>query len=148
MRLSRLRSTAGFSLVEMLIVVAVIGLMMLLAWPRITAIYDRSQVRGARNVVINKFNTARIQARQSGMTTRFQQNGNLVWVERDNGLGGWVTVGGVQNMNAVYGVTIPDVNMLTIDPRGLAQGTPITIRMGRAGIRDSVVFSGYGGISR
>ena len=38
MRPSRQSRTAGFSLVEMLVVIAMIGIMALVAWPKVTTI--------------------------------------------------------------------------------------------------------------
>ena len=47
---------SGYSLVEMLIVVSMIGLMGLFAWPKIAMVLNQRQVGSARLAVLNKFN--------------------------------------------------------------------------------------------
>ena len=60
--------SAGFSLVEMLMVVSMIALLSLFAFPKVIRGFDQSQVKSARLAVLNKFASARIQARQSSRT--------------------------------------------------------------------------------
>jgi prepilin-type N-terminal cleavage/methylation domain-containing protein len=78
----RRRGASGFSLFEMLVVIVMIGLMSLFAFPRVVQVFDQSQVRGARQAVLNKFNTARMNARQSGRSTFLVRNGTVFWIER------------------------------------------------------------------
>ncbi len=151
MRSFRPSSNAGFSLVEMLIVVSVISLTMFWAWPRANAIFNRSDVKGARNHIVNKFNLARTSARQGTRWTELIQDGSTIWIERTPrllpGAGTRDTVGGVQDMNAMFGVTVAGVDTVRVDPRGIATTTAM-IKFGKGGIRDSVSIFGFGGVSR
>lgn len=146
MRPSRQSRTAGFSLVEMLVVIAMIGIMALVAWPKVTTILTRSQVKGARTAIVNLLNRGRILAVQTGQIWVVHQNGNLMWAQRASD---GVVAGGVQDLNAQFGVTVTGSTTIAIDPRGLTM-VPATriIRFGRFGQRDSVVVIGYGGIQR
>jgi prepilin-type N-terminal cleavage/methylation domain-containing protein len=137
----------GFSLMEMLIVVSVIGLLSLFMLPKSLDIIRRGEIKGARNHITNKFYLARSAARQNAVETRLVKDGNVILVER---LGTPMdTVGGVQNLNSLFGVTSTSSDTVRIDPRGLMQNAAsVTMAFGRNGLRDSVVFFGFGGLSR
>jgi type II secretory pathway pseudopilin PulG len=134
----------------MLVVVSMIGLMALFAWPKVVPAFDRSQVRSARSAIVNKYNQARINARQSRRRTILARNGTVLWIERlprvfplagsDRD-----TVGPFLSL-AEYGVAVRGFTSLQIDPRGLAGSG--TIVVGRGTAIDSVVISGYGRVSR
>lgn len=149
MRPFRQFRTAGFSLVEMLVVISMIGIMALIGWPKMARLLNRSQVKAARSEVVNKFNQTRMQAVQTGRIMRFRVQGDAIWAER---FGDGVVVGGVQDLNAKFGVTTsstPSPISIAIDPRGVTfTSTTQIIRVGRFGARDSVVIVGYGGIQR
>ena len=149
MRPFRQSRTAGFSLVEMLVVISMIGIMALIGWPKMARLLNRSQVKAARSEVVNKFNQTRMQAVQTGQIMRFRVQGDAIWAERF--IDG-VVVGGVQDLNAKFGVTTsssPSPISIAIDPRGVTfTSTTQIIRLGRFGARDSVVIIGYGGIQR
>jgi len=137
-------STAGFSLVEMLMVVAIISMTMLYVFPRAGAVIDRVNVRGARARVVNTFNQGRVVARQNNRTIRFHVASNRVWLATAAG----VTWGSVQPLRATYGVTVTFTQDSTgIDPRGFSSGTN-TIVLTRNGAADTVVIDGHGRIIR
>jgi prepilin-type N-terminal cleavage/methylation domain-containing protein len=150
----RRSGSAGFSLVEMLIVVSMIGLMALVAWPKVAVVFNQTQVRSARLAVLNKFNQARIIARQSGRKAYLTRSAGVFWIERSppvvvNGASTRDTVGGYLNLGP-YGVTVSGLTSLAIDPRGLTvlPGGPVMVTLVRQGVRDSVVISGFGSVSR
>jgi len=152
---SRRFGSAGFSLVEMLVVVVMIGLMALFAWPKVVTIFNQSQVRSARLAVLNKFNQTRINARQSSRSAFLIRSGDVMWIEREPrvvplGLSTRDTVGGFLNLGS-YGVTVTMtgtvLDTVTVDPRGLTAGTWQLVLV-RDGVRDSVVISGFGRVSR
>ena len=151
----------GFSLFEMLIVVVLIGLMSLFAFPRVVRVFDQSQVRGARLAVLNKFNAARMNARQSGRQTFLIRSGNVLWIERFprvTPLGGSPrdTVGGFLNLDAralmgSFMVDAAGFDTVAIDPRGLTQGPgtgPWTLTLTRNAASDVIVISGFGMVTR
>jgi prepilin-type N-terminal cleavage/methylation domain-containing protein len=143
--------SAGFSLVEMLIVVSMIGLMALVAWPKVAVVFNQSQLRSARLAVLNKFNQARMIARQSSRHTYLMRADSIFWIERQPRLVPHNTdlrdtVGTYLNVMQ-YGVTVTGINTLTIDPRGLAR-TAGTFILTRQGLTDSVAISGWGNVIR
>jgi len=151
-RLRRLGST-GFSLVEMLIVVSMIGLMGLFVWPKVQMILNQRQVGSARLAVLNKFNQTRINARQSSRSAYLIRSGNVLWIERRPrvvplALSTRDTIGGYLNLIETFGVTATvSSDTVTVDPRGLTAGT-WRIVLARGGAMDSVVISGFGRVTR
>ena len=152
----RLRNApaAGFSLVEMLMVVGMIGLLSLFGFPKVMRVFDQSQVRSARLAVLNKFNSARIQARQTSRTTFLIRSGPLVWIERmprvtPSGLSTRDTVGGFLHLREVYKVVASGtLDTVRVDPRGLTQGGPWQLNLTRGFANDSLIISGFGTATR
>jgi len=146
----RRSGSAGFSLVEMLIVVSMIGLMALVAWPKVAVVFNQSQLRSARLAVLNKFNQARMIARQSSRHAYLVRVDTLFWIERSprlvpHGSDAYDTVGTYLNVGP-YGVTVTGITRLTIDPRGLTGSG--TFLLTRQGLTDSVAISGMGNVIR
>jgi prepilin-type N-terminal cleavage/methylation domain-containing protein len=146
--------TAGFSLVEMLIVIAIIGLMMLFAFPRAASIMDHSRVRAARTTIINKYNAARVAARSSNRNAVLKLAGGNVWVELNrltgtakDTVGGFGSTSGSSLTGDAVTVTGPD--SIRIDPRGIltfitgnvASATYVIVKNAW---RDSVTINSYG----
>jgi prepilin-type N-terminal cleavage/methylation domain-containing protein len=148
----RLRSspTAGFSLVEMLMVVGMIGMLSLFGFPKVMRVFDQSQVRSARLAVLNKFNSARIHARQSSRRTFLIRTGNVIWIERTprvTTLAGSTrdTVGGFVHLREAYKVVASGtLDTVPVDPRGLTQGGPWRLNFARGTSTDSLIISGFG----
>lgn len=138
---------------EMLIVVAVIGLTMLFVFPRAGVIWEQTQVRGARIAVVNRLNSARLAARQSSRWTSVRWSGNRIWTERRPRLVTLAgstsdTVGAVTDLRNEYGVALTSGETeVPFDPRGLVV-TGASLRLSRGGSSDSVLVSGFGRISR
>ena len=146
--------SAGFSLVEMLMVVGMIGLLSLFAFPKVMRVFDQTQVRSARLAVLNKLNSARIQARQTSRTTFLIRSGPLVWIERMprvTTLAGSTrdTVGGFLHLREAYKVTTDGtLDTVVVDPRGLTQGGPWRLSLSRGVSSDSLIISGFGTVTR
>jgi Tfp pilus assembly protein FimT len=126
--------------------------MALFAWPKVVPAFDRSQVRSARSAIVNKYNQARINARQSSRRTFLTRNGDVLWIEREPRViplfgSDRDTVGQFLSLNGSYGVTVRGLTSLTIDPRGLTAGIGILV-VSRGTAIDSVVISDYGRVSR
>jgi len=150
MRPSRSLPTAGFSLVEMLIVVVIIGMTTLFAFPRAQRMFEHTNVRGARTTILNMINAAKIAARQSNSSSSFVVTGNQVRVDRTM-LGVTETVQ-QQDLNSAYYVTVTVTGgpgTISFDPRGVVTGgVTTTIVVSKSGFADSVVVDGYGRIRR
>ena len=134
-------------------VVGMIGMLSLFGFPKVMRIFDQSQVRGARLAVLNKFNSARIHARQSSRHVHLIRANNTLWIEREprvTALAGSTrdTIGGFLNLRN-WRVTSTGLDTVDIDPRGLTQGAgPWMLRFERGVARDSVIISGFGTVTR
>ena len=144
--------SAGFSLVEMLIVVVIIGLVMLFAFPRAGAVYDKAMLRGARTAITNMYLTARNTARTTNKVTVLRQLNDQIWVEVNNSPGTTKTVTHQPlSLAEEYKVTITSgEDSLKIDQRGMLQqsGRQFKYVFTRNGYADSVMINGYGRILR
>ena len=145
---------AGFSLVEMLMVVVMIAIMSLFAFPKVIRAFDQSQVKGARLAVLNKFNAARINARQSSRHVFLIRAGDVLWIEREPrvsnpGAGTRDTVGGFLNLFDYRVTTSGTLDTVPIDPRGLTQGGGTwQLNFTRGAANDSLIISGFGTVTR
>jgi prepilin-type N-terminal cleavage/methylation domain-containing protein len=150
---SRRFRAAGFSLVEMLIVVVLIGMMTLFAYPKVIRIFDQSQVRGARLAVLNKFNAARINARLSSRNVFLIRADSVFWIERTPrvtpllDLSTRDTVGPFLNLGT-YRVAVTGDDTVNVDPRGLYQGPGWKVVFTRGAASDSIIISGFGTVTR
>jgi prepilin-type N-terminal cleavage/methylation domain-containing protein len=101
----------GFSLVEMLIVVVMIGIMLSIGFPKLRAGMTNNNVRAARTALINMMAGARSASSQTNRTTWVKIEGNRAVVMARPPLstaGGRTadTIGPVQNLGQLYGVAI------------------------------------------
>ena len=143
--------TRGFSLIEMLLTLVVVGLISLIGWPRLHRTIQKSDVRSARTTVAAVFVQARAAAIQGSRTVTLQFSSTNVWATGTPRLTPAVgstadTVGQVQNLYQRYGVAVsasPGPS-LTIDPRGFTSTTSTTVMVSKAGHTDSLVVSGFG----
>jgi Tfp pilus assembly protein FimT len=141
-------------MIEMLMVIVIISIMVLIAYPKVSSAMVQNNVRGARTTLANMFATARAVATQTSRQTRLVFNGNRVWVvasPRLTGAGTFDTVGAIENLNAVYGVTVTSpVDSIKFDPRGLAAGfgVPVTFKVAKSGHTDSIVVDGLGRVTK
>ena len=72
---------SGFSLVEVLIAVVIVGVMSLMAYPRVSRSMIKSDLRGGRTRLANMFATARAAATQNSRTITYVRfNGNTAVV--------------------------------------------------------------------
>jgi type IV fimbrial biogenesis protein FimT len=143
----------GFSLVEMLIAVVLIGIISLIAFPKVSNALAKNNLRSARVTMANMFSTARATAVGTNKRTWLNFTGNNVYVTtspRVNPVAGSTldTVGTVQRLDVVYGVTLtPGAASVAYDPRGFATtGGTLNFVVAKSGKRDSVRVDGLGRI--
>src|SRR2546428_13413674 len=110
----------GFTVIEMIIVVAIIGIIALIGFPKISKTLDKTNVRSARDAVGTLAGTARAAAIQRGRRSGLHFTGNTVWVTTA-GPTTVDTISGVQDLDALFKVTMSAAgDSVQDDPRGLS----------------------------
>jgi len=115
----------GFTLIEVLIVIVLIGAMSAIAFPRIGDAVVKQSVASARAGVVGFVAQARGTAIQRGATTRLILASNQLWVEAANPVTGVVErVGNREDFGARYTVTVTPTNdTILYDARGIGMGS-------------------------
>lgn len=150
---------SGFTLVETLLAVIIVGVMTLMAYPRVSSAMIKSDLRGARTRIVNMLSTARAAATQGNRTTALTFNGNTAVVTASprrlpggNG-GNEDTLGVVVNLNTAYGATLAtDIAFIKYDPRGFATGFDAvdgtTILLTRGSYSEDIVIDRLGRVTK
>jgi prepilin-type N-terminal cleavage/methylation domain-containing protein len=132
---------SGFTLIETLLAVIIVGVMTLMAYPRVNNAMVKSNLRGARTRVVNMLSAARAAATQGGRSASYLRfNGNTAVVTaspRRVALAGSTedTLGVAVNLSTAYGATVAVSNgttQIAYDSRGIAAGVsanPVTITL-------------------
>jgi type II secretory pathway pseudopilin PulG len=147
-------SRAGLSYVELAVVIAVIGLMVLFGLPKLGPAYDHTMVLSARTALTNLYNATRTAARASNRVAVLKLNENVVVIERNfpfpSTAKDTVTMGGQFHDFALqYGVSITGPDSVRVDPRGmLMPAGSHTWVITRDGWTDSVMVNSYGRMIR
>lgn len=146
-------STAGFTLVEAMSVLVMMGIVLAMGFPVLGRALVRSDVRSARNVAVSLYHEARASALETGRVTTLTFAGNRALITatpRLVGAGAVDTVGHVQDLGVLYGVTVSATpsNTMSVDPRGLGSSVSTTVFFDRTGRRDSMVVTGFGRVIR
>lgn len=141
----------GFSLIQLLVVIALMGAIMWRVAPTIASLKQRSALRAARMELVAAFAAAQEAAMQKGKTATLTMAGNVITVTALSGLtGNTVTVLGPIRM-AEFGASVaplsPAPSSLSFDARGLV--TPATTATSSyvvtvSGGADTVCVSGGG----
>jgi prepilin-type N-terminal cleavage/methylation domain-containing protein len=119
----------GFSLMELMIVVAMMGILATLGLPKFRTVRDQNNVAGARQRIESMVASARAAAVHKGRLSLFAISGNMssVWTQNPT-TGIWQQQTPWVNINSVYsGVNIqiggPGWNYVYFEPRGLTWAT-------------------------
>ena len=146
----------GFTLIEALIVVVLLGLMVLIGLPKISSAMVRTDLRGARTTVVNMVAKARAASVQSNRITWVKINGTFVHVGArprlvDDGVSTVDTVGAVQDLAELYHVTVAGEDSIQFDPRGFGSGFVAageTITVSRDGHSSIITIDGLGRVRK
>jgi type II secretion system protein H len=146
---------AGFTLVEVLLAIVLIGVMMTVAIPYLRTSAAKTNVQGAADEISRLYATARATSIQRGTIAWLVLNGPataaMVVAKKVSGTG-VDTIAMRDNLNARYSVTFTDSNdSLVFTPRGVgANLTPTTVIIASVaqGIVDTVVIYPTGKIKR
>jgi prepilin-type N-terminal cleavage/methylation domain-containing protein len=147
------RNRSGFTLVELLIVITVMGLMGTFAYPRLRGTTTSLSVRNARQQVQTMLVTARAASVQNGAEARFIRSGNVVRVSVDSS-GTRVTLISrehytEQGVSLAKGGAAPR-DTIRFDSRGMAIGLTgaATYSFTNATVTDSICVSKLGKVAR
>jgi prepilin-type N-terminal cleavage/methylation domain-containing protein len=156
---STVRRRDGFTLVETLITVVILGLMVLIGFPKMSTAMVQSDLRSARTTIVNMVATARAVSVQSNRLTWIKFEGSTAHVlarPRLIAAGGALnfpadTVGSVQDLAAQYGVAVvPGVDSIQFDPRGFGAwiGGDVSIVVSRDGHSSTITIDGLGRVRK
>jgi prepilin-type N-terminal cleavage/methylation domain-containing protein len=145
------RKRSGFTLIEMLTVVAMMAIIVAVSVPRVRSVRDRSNLRAARDEVATGLAVARSAAVQKGTTATFIVRHDTVRVALANGLG--QSIMPARPLDVLYGVQVrPDVadTAITFDSRGFvpdrSQKVKYLLNLGT--LKDSVCVSRLGIVTK
>jgi Tfp pilus assembly protein FimT len=131
--------------------VVILGLIMVIGYPKVGAAMAKTDLRSARTSVINLVATARAASVQTNRRTWIKFEGNKAYVlarprQKPPLLGNEVdTVGTVQNLSAQYKVTVaPVLDSIQFDPRGFGVSLADTITLSRNSHTETVTLDGLG----
>ncbi|HET7602669.1 MAG TPA: type II secretion system protein [Gemmatimonadales bacterium] len=132
----------GFTLIEMMIVIVIMGIMLAMAMPKLHDWSSSADARGARTAATTLLAKARAAAIQNNQVTTASFNGTS---------GAVVTVATNDTLQQVamgseYGITMsPSSWSVTYDPRGIGSYQyPVTVTFTKSGKSSSLTVSGYG----
>ena len=153
----RFRDRSGFTLFELLIAIAIMGVVLTFSYPRISRMATAGSLRTARSSIITAVNVAKSAAVASGRCgyLRLSSSEVTVFTVQCQGSGSQVTVVSNRNFHNDYGVTLTmqkgsngalTADSLGFDPRGIpinnTQTTVFTISKG--GESKTVTVGNYG----
>ena|SRR5688572_16384808 len=147
------RIHAGFTLAEILIVIAIIGIMTTISLPRLGKLRDKSELSGAMSRFTRGVMAARQAAIQRGKRSFFRHKNNQIWVIVDTTATDSVIVVSPTSLMDLYGVEVTDpagLASIGYDPRGVSmQPTQQIFRFKhRSNITDSLCVSRLGNTIR
>jgi len=147
-----MRERRGFSLIELLVVVVLIGILVLLGFPRLQVALSKAGIRNAKSTLLTMYTRTKSVATESSRSAKLNFAGNVVYITaspRLNGGAGVDTVGQRMNLAGNYGVTLTvstGATSIDVDPRGLAGSSTTYLILTRGGYRDSLTIAPFGRI--
>ncbi|HJR63484.1 MAG TPA: GspH/FimT family pseudopilin [Gemmatimonadaceae bacterium] len=112
----------GFSAIELMMVVVILGVLSVIAMPKVSELSRSASLHSATRTVATTLTQARAAAIQNGRTTRFIRNGSTILVVLDRP-GGVDTVATPSDLYAQHGVALSGANVIQFNPRGFAEGS-------------------------
>lgn len=140
----------GFTLIEILLVIAIIGAVAALTYPRIAEGLNRENVRSARQTITSLHARARATAIQRGRNTSVVHSGNQVYILSRHPVTGAIdTISTPVNIYDSYGGVTQtwSRDTLVFDPRGVGMETSATMVEVRKGtLADTIRITPVGSV--
>ena len=143
----------GFTVIEMVIVMVLVGILMSVALPFFRTSSTKSSVRGAADVIASLNNLAKATAIQRGKTARLvlfaSSSKALVVADKSTG-SGMDTISTVEDLAERFSVTFTTTrDTIVYTPRGIGSAlTGTTIIVSRGTSRDTITVSAAGRLTR
>ena len=142
----------GFSTIEMIIVIVLIGLIASIGFPRLRDGLEKQNVRSAKALIATLAATARGAAIQRGCSATLNLTVDSVWVTACgvNPPAASVQVGTKKLVGDEFSVTLSSTAASVVyDPRGIATVfSPTTVRVIGPNYRDSVMINEVGKVKK
>lgn len=140
----------GFTLVEVMIAVVVMGMIMAIGAPKLASIRDQAAVRSATQQIGAYVATARAAAIRRGLRANFKTSADTMWVEIQQPGAPEAIVPRIP-LASTFNVAVQSSgDSITFDARGFALGLNATQKfiVTRAAAKDSVCVTRLGMVSK
>jgi prepilin-type N-terminal cleavage/methylation domain-containing protein len=141
-------SRQGFTLAEILIVIAIMGIMMMLALPKMGNMNDRNQMRSAKDGIAARLSAARAAAIATGRQSKFYVEADSMRITTFDG--SVETAKGTPiSLKRQFGVSVVSPNIsIVFDGRGMTSNSGSVIKFSRNTLTDSLCISPIGLVNR
>lgn len=141
-------SARGFTLVEILIVIAIMGIMMMLALPKMGNMNDRNQMRSAKDGIAARLSAARAAAIATGRPSKFYVEADSMRITTFKG-SVETAKGSAINLKRQFGVSVISPSFsIVFDGRGMTSNSGSVIKFTRNTLTDSLCISPIGLVNR
>ena len=142
------KNRSAFTLIEILIVMSIMGIVAMMAFPKMGNMNDRNQMRSAKDGIAAKLSAARAAAIATGRQSRFYIEGDSM---RMTTFAGAVETakGTTVYLNRQFGVKVTSSNiMIAFDGRGMTSNSGNVVKFSRRSLSDSLCISPIGLVNR
>lgn len=142
------KARPGFTLIEVFLVLAIMGIVAMMALPKMGNMNDRNQMRSAKDGIAAKLSAARAAAIATGRQSKFYVEADSMRITTFNGPTE-TAKGPVINLYRQFGVKVVSPNIsIVFDGRGMTSNAGYRIKFTRRALTDSLCISPIGLVNR